>query len=323
MRKMNPLNQEICRQAAEWASKRTSGTLSPEDMVRFEAWVAADTKHLGAYGRAIAVLARLDRLSAVGASALRPTSGGGPVWSRRHIMLAGGAASGLAAAGFAGVALWDGLTQQDFSTAVGETRVVVLADRSIATLNTNSKMVVQYSAQVRKIRLLQGEVFFKVTKNNRRPFIVFAGDSEVRAVGTSFMVRFLQQRPVQILVQEGVVEVTRKDAPNARPVRSVAETQTIVPRGKPIVTRPVSNSQITRGLAWQYGQIAFDNVTLQVAAIEFARYSNTRIIIDPAVSDRTITGMFPSNDPIGFAKAAAAVLNLRLDVGPDEVRIIR
>lgn len=310
---------EINRIAAEWAAKRTSGVLSPEEQACFDAWVAADVLHLGAYGRAIAVLARLDRLRAVNASALRTKNVATPSWSRRWMVIGGSSVGLLAAAGVAGLIVWQE-KPEEYSTGIGETRVVVLSDGSVVTLNTASQISVIYSRHTRTVHLVQGEALFNVAKNKQRPFIVFADNTEVRAVGTSFTVRFLQQRPIQILVQEGAVDVMRRDKPNA-PVRGVAETQTLVSPNEPIVTRAIPYSQVARGVAWQYGQIAFDNATLEAAATEYARYSRTRIVVDPAVSDRTITGMFPSNDPAGFARAATSVLNLHLEVEADQIRI--
>jgi transmembrane sensor len=39
------------------------------------------------------------------------------------------------------------------------------------------------------------------------------------------------------------------------------------------------------------------------------------------VSNRTVTGLFASNDPIGFAKAVASVLDLQTEVKGSEIRI--
>lgn len=321
---MRTSSQEIDRQAAEWVTKVDAGTLTPAEQANFASWLTADVRHLGAYGRAEAVLARLDRLRAVGSGALQPElHATAPVLTRRRVVLTGGTAAGLAAAGVIGAILWQGGSREDFATDIGNTRVVALPDGSVVTLNTNSRMSVRFAKNVRKIDLVQGEALFNVAKNKERPFIVFAGDTQVRAVGTSFTVRHLQQRPIQVLVQEGVVEITRRGIPNAVPVRAKADTQIMVPHNASISTRAVTYSQAARNLAWQYGQIAFDNEELADAAEEFARYSKTKIIVDPAVGKRTITGLFASNDPVGFAKAAAAVLNLRLEVGTDEVRIDR
>jgi len=62
-------------------------------------------------------------------------------------------------------------------------------------------------------------------------------------------------------------------------------------------------------LAWKDGRLAFEGETLAQAASEFARYSDTRIVIDdPALAHEAITGLYQSNDPVGFARAAALAL---------------
>jgi transmembrane sensor len=103
----------------------------------------------------------------------------------------------------------------------------------------------------------------------------------------------------------------------------VAETQTVVSASAPIAVRAVTHTQVEHNLAWRYGQISFENETLADAADEFARYGGTRIAVDPAIANRTITGMFASNDPVGFAKVAASVLDLHVEVESREVWIVR
>jgi transmembrane sensor len=162
---------------------------------------------------------------------------------------------------------------------------------------------------------------FDVAKNKRRPFIVSAGDTRVRAVGTSFMVSLLPKKPVQVLVREGVIEMRRADALEAKPVRASANMRAIARPGAPIVTQAMPDEKLAQNLAWQRGSIALDNQTLADAADEFARYSEVRIIVAPSVSNRTVTGLFVSHDPVGFAKAVTSVLKLRMEVKGREVRI--
>jgi len=319
---MRHSSEQISEQAADWVARLDSGDLTPDEQAAFNAWLAADIRHLGAYARVEAGLVRLARLRAVGADTLRakPPSVA-PTWTRRRMVLTGTTAACLAASGLLGAIVLKGNPQQAFTTGLGETRMVPLPDGSVVTLNTDSSMSVRFTETVRRIHLDKGEAFFKVAKNKARPFIVDALNTEVRAVGTSFTVRALPRHPVQILVQEGVVEVTRTGSLGAIPVRAVAETQAVVPIVAPIVIHSVPRPQVARNLAWRFGRIALENETLEDAAEEFARYSNTRIVVDPVVANRTVTGRFASNDPVGFAKAAASVLNLHVEVASTEVRI--
>lgn len=317
---MSQKNQEIDNLAARWAVRRDLGTLSSEEEAEFQAWLGADTRHLGAYGRAEAVLFRLERLNGASLDGASSENAHPSRWNRR-LVLAGGIAASIAAAVGLALHLAETVRERSFSTAIGQIREVVLEDGSVMVLNTNTQIRVRFTQEVRAIDLLRGEAQFDVAKNKKRPFIVSAGDTLVRAVGTSFTVSMLPKRPVQVLVKEGVVELQRADAAAAIPVRASANIQAIAPVGAPFVTLAVPEEKLVRDLAWQQGHIALDNKSLQEAAEEFARYSEVRIVVDPAVSDRTVTGLFASNDPIAFARAAAAVLRLRMEVRGNEVRI--
>jgi len=314
---MSLKNQEIDGLAADWATRRDLGGLAPAEEAEFQNWLAADRRHLGAYGRAEAVLSRLERLNV---TAQGPCENAQPSGlNRRRLILAGGAAASVAAAIGVALRMPGSVPESTFSTAIGQIRQVVLADGSVIFLNTDTKIRVRFTEQVRDISLLQGEAQFDVAKNKKRPFIVSAGDTRVRAVGTSFTVSMLPKRPIQVLVKEGVVELQRADAATAIPVRAGANIQAIAPIGAPIVTVAVPEEKLVRDLAWQRGRIALDNQSLEDAADEFARYSEVRIVVDPAVSGKTITGLFASNDPVAFAKAAATVLKLKAEVRGSEV----
>jgi transmembrane sensor len=319
------LNQEIDKQAADWAARRDFRILNPEEEREFESWLTADIRHLGAYGRAEAVLARVERLHSAAVADPAPSVADAPRWTRRHAVFIGSAAAGFAGLAAIGKVAWESVRpssshpEEYFATAIGQTHEVRLADGSVMTLNTSTKATVRFTDETREIHLLQGEALFDVAKNKRRPFIVTAGDTKVRAVGTSFTVSMLPARPILVLVREGVIELQRTAM--AAPVRASANVRVLAPPNAPIATVAIPQAQVQRDLAWQFGKIAFDNQPLQEAAEEFARYSDVRIIVAPEVAGRTITGMFVSSDPVGFAKAAAAVLKLRLDVNDREVRI--
>lgn len=327
---MRTSSREIDWKAGEWAVKRAAGALPPSEEAAFEAWLATDVRHPGAYLRAEAVMARLDRIAVVGGDGLRPRSDAKPAitplraafWTRRRMVLTGGVAASLAVFGVADT-LWRRDQVRSYDTKVGEVRSVALLDGSVVTLNTNTRLSVNFTAAARNIDLERGEALFDVAKDKQRPFTVFSGNTQVVAVGTSFVVRVSPQRQIQVLVKEGVVEVKRVGKSHTTSRRAVANTRTIVPVGAPIVTHDVPPEKLARTLAWEVGLIDFDNEPLEQAAEEFARYSNVRIVIDPMIADRTVTGIFASNNPVGFAKATAKVLKLHVEMGNEEVRISR
>jgi transmembrane sensor len=254
------------------------------------------------------------------------------IWTTRRAILAAGATavSGMAAVLGVGMLarspseLAHGPGEEGtFSTAMGQIKEVVLSDGSVVSLNTDSQVSFQFTKSYRNLRLIRGEALFDVAKNKKRPFIVTAGFTQVKAVGTSFSVSALPQRPIQVLIREGVVELQRTDVPLSTPVRAGANIHVSAPENAPMVTQAVPEKQVASQLAWQFGRISLDNQTLAEAASEFSRYSDVRMIIDPAIADKTVTGLFASNDPVGFARAAAGVLKLQAEVNGQEIRITK
>src|SRR5947209_1235861 len=65
---------EIDLEALRWLAMMEYGPLSSHEQLRFQAWVAADTRHKGAVIRAQAASLRLERLAALaaGRSVLQP-----------------------------------------------------------------------------------------------------------------------------------------------------------------------------------------------------------------------------------------------------------
>jgi transmembrane sensor len=318
---MSISSQAIEDKAVEWAVKKDRG-LSPEEAAELELWLAADVRHLGAYCKAQAIMARLGRMH--GTPLFRSElieREPQPVWSRRRILMTGSIAASIAAFGLVGTAVWKNYFVETFTTEVGQTREVLLSDGSAITLNTDSQVSVEYGRHWRKIRLLRGEALFDVAKDKTRPFYVVAGDTQVRAVGTSFTVSMLTKQPIEVLVREGVVELNRVNAPSPAPVRAGANTKAIAMQDAPIVTAAIAPSKLERDLAWQHGRIAFERQTLEDAAQEFSRYSEIRIVVDPSIANRTVTGLFASNDPIGFAKTAATLLNLKVTISDRQVNL--
>jgi transmembrane sensor len=91
------------------------------------------------------------------------------------------------------------------ATAVGEQRQLVLEDGTRVFLNTDTRIVVKYHETARRVELRRGEALFNVAKRSDWPFIVVAGDRQVKALGTSFVVRRDAERLAVTLVEGSVL----------------------------------------------------------------------------------------------------------------------
>lgn len=311
---------DIDAAAAAWAARVDRGPLSDEDRAALEAWAAQDPRRAGAYAKALAVNAHLDRAAGLGADFAPSSHPAARAADRRRLLATGGL---LAAASVIGAVSYGALGLKGrVSTAKGDIRRAPLADGSAVTLNTDTAIRAAFDGKMRRVDLLRGEALFDVAKDSARPFVVVAGDVRVRAVGTSFTVRAHADGQVGVVVREGVVEVWR--GADGSPVRLAAEHAVRVSSAGALAPTAVGAAAVDKALAWRQGQIDLDGLTLGQAADEFARYSDRRIVIDdPMIARLKMTGLFSASDPDGFAKAAALSLGLRVTAEADGVRLSR
>jgi transmembrane sensor len=219
----------------------------------------------------------------------------------------------LAAVFSIGITAWlthDATATQTYATALGEFHRIPLSDGSTVSLNTNSKVRVVFADSQRRIELLQGEAQFDVAPDTQRPFVVDAGNTVVRAVGTAFVVRLRNEKNVDVLVSEGRVAIN----PPSQTLVSAGQMALI--RGRTIVTRDVDD--ISRRTAWTQGMLIFSGETLAEAVAEFNRYNHRQLVIDDAdLAGRKIGGQFKATNPDGFASALEKIVGVDARVQED------
>jgi len=323
--------ETISELAARWAVRADAGALGPDEQRELETWLAADSRHRGAYVRARAQWVDLDRLAALqgpagGTDGRFPAAG----LSRRQLLAAGIAAIGFLGGGLSWLIVREG--QEHYTSGIGEVRRIALEDGSTLLLNTASEVTVRLTKQQRGIRLVRGEALFEVAHDKSRPFIVQANDTAVRAVGTAFAVR-LDAAQVDVTVTEGVVEVVDLKTmsglgPATTPVsrfevkRVAAHEHAVIARSRAPEVEPIAPAKADRQLAWREGMVSFDGETLQTAVAEINRHNRRQIVVDdPALAAMPIVGVFRATDLEGFSAAAAAALKARAIPDGDVIRL--
>jgi transmembrane sensor len=318
-------SEEVDCAAAEWAARLDRGPLSSAELTMLDEWAAADVRRFGALARALAILASFDQPEPVAVSDdLKPARAARRVreMARRDFIYGGAVAAAVGGLSLAGALAYDGRGQ--YRTAKGELRSVPLADGSMIWMNTDSAVKVHYDRGSRNVVLAKGEALFDVAKDRDRPFIVHAGDTRVRAVGTSFSVSHMGDSKVQVLVTEGQVDVAPPGAAARPPVRLIPGYLAVSAAPGRVDITHVGVAQVARALSWRRGLLDFDGVTLAQAAATFAKYSDDAIVVqDPEVARMTVTGLFSSTDPDGFAKAAALSLDLKAQRRPGAIYLSR
>jgi len=301
------------REAADWLDRLNTPPHETEDLEAFSAWRAdpenrAEYERLEDIKRAMTTMRDDPDMRQAAAEALER----GAARRRRHAPLTlrpRQLVAGLVAACLVAAIGAFALRMPTYSTRVGETFSATLEDGSRVQLNTDSAVRVRYSAGQRRIELLRGQAFFQVAHNVQRPFIVLAGDAQVRALGTRFDVRRIGQ-DVRVVLVQGSIEVS-DPAVRPAPWRLKAGQALALPRAtaEPVAPTPVDTPSVT---SWTTGNLTFQGVPLSEAVAELNRYSHDKIVLAPGVpADRHVTGVFPAGDNGDFIAAVSSIFDLK------------
>lgn len=337
-------SREIEHAAAAWLARRDTGDWSERDQQQLDAWLDASVGHRVAFVRLDAAWRQSDRLKALGAgvpAGVVPARGS---WAPspfgaadddadephrprsahahtsrhathrhrgNHRSLLRHLATAAMLVLLVSLALvwrhYGAVEQVSYRTAIGDLQEVPLADGSIATLSSDSRLVVTLSHGERHVDLQQGEAFFAVAKDPARPFVVSAGGRRVTAVGTRFAVR-RDAADLRVVVTEGLVRLESDRRPNG-----LRQPTTLLPAGSValasdtgVVVHAGSVQRAEEYLSWRSGFVNFHDTPLAAAAAEFNRYNTRKIVIgDASVGTMRVGGNFRWSNVDAFVRLLA------------------
>ncbi|HWG31918.1 MAG TPA: FecR family protein [Steroidobacteraceae bacterium] len=351
-------NSQILEEASAWFVELSEGHLTDKVREQFSDWLRASPEHVRAYLQISAlwedapllgkgaedVEALIARTCAAGnvvrvGKDRQPSS----VRSRRFVTpLRSALAAGLVVVAI-GISFW--LQQRGvYETAIGEQRLLTLADGSTIELNAQSRVRVHFTAAERSVDLLEGQVLFHVTHDAARPFIVHSGAASVRAVGTQFDVDRHSGETV-VTVVEGRVAVLPDSllqpvSANAvdGPVPSIPAPDfaltgpggahaLLLTAGEQVTLTAQAASRPTRtdvaaAIAWTQRKLVFASSPLTQVVDEYNRYHQKRIVIrDRRLAGFLVSGVFSATDSRAFVAFLRAQPNLTVQETDTEIDI--
>ncbi len=212
---------------------------------------------------------------------------------------------------------------ESYRTDVGERRLVVLADGSKLSLDADTEVTVLLKHDRRDLTLMHGRAKFDVAKDPLRPFTVTAGNKVVVATGTSFSVEMVDNT-VHVLLYSGHVAILSaddhkaiqvKDHKAARTGQGAGEPDQALEPGSELIASvdrqaPASIKATDRvqSLAWEAGQLAFNDEPLSSVVERSNRYSSEKIVVeDTSLRDLPVNGIFTAGDTEALAAGLAAL----------------
>jgi transmembrane sensor len=341
---------EIEDSATLWAARSERG-LATDECAELDAWLAKDSRHLGAFVRAQAAWIHAERAAALGAmpasaepaeTAKLPaaplaaaigevhietedeTASRSPLHANRRSLLVGG---GALAASLAAVGLFALDRTRTLESGVGEIRRITLAGGSILTLDTDSRIDLAIGSEDRRLELVRGQLFLELPDWMDLPITVHAGDLAFEMSRAAFALRRDADEPLAALVARGVLMASQSGGifGDRRTLLLEKDHGLTHKAGTPLdggSVRRVGTAERDRLLAWRDGMLSFAGETLAEAVRAFDRYNAVRIVVaDPGLSRQRVTGLFKATDPGGFAEATAASFGGVVERAGGEIRL--
>lgn len=164
---------------------------------------------------------------------------------------------------------------------------LTLPDGTAVWLNSDSRL--RYAAgfnAVNRLVELDGEAFFRVTKNRRKPFIVRTSGVDVTARGTSFDVSAYADDPnTSVSLLEGSVWVSGRDGTRIADLHP--NELAVIPRGTLRCTLYREDAEIYR--AWVHDQLDFHNADIFQIVRKLERWYGVGITLVGADPQRRYT----------------------------------
>jgi transmembrane sensor len=311
------MSEEVRVEAATWIARLRDERRGPDVEAELQEWLGESDENRRAFNR----MTRVWKLA--GSIRMRPRADVSAVRARRSRFSPWAAA--VAATFVLAVITTVYWRDNAFTTAVGQQRVRELRDGTRVLLNTDTRIEVNYDEHARRVRLVRGEARFDVSKHPAWPFLVSVGDQEIRALGTSFIVRHDNDQDLSVMLVDGRISVA--------PVTGIGEAppqapQVLVPGQRLVISGhhapAVDRPELSRVTAWERGRVEFDATPLEDAAAEMNRYTTTRIIVpDAEVAQLRIGGVFRAGDSDEFVKIVTAACGLRAERNGGDIVLSR
>ncbi len=198
-------------------------------------------------------------------------------------------------------------TPEIYSEVIAAEKQVIseytLPDGSVVALNSGSKLVFpkRFTGNTREVSIT-GEAFFDVKPDASKPFIINAGNAQVKVLGTSFNVSaYPENETVEVVVATGKVQVTERNGESLNENNQVllvpGEKGTLFSKNSLLEKSENTNLNY---LSWKTHNFVFNESDLQdvFSCLEKAYHVDIKVV-QPELNNLKLTAQFDKK-PVGF-----------------------
>lgn len=162
----------------------------------------------------------------------------------------------------------------------GKRTKLILPDSSVILLGSASRLRYpeHFTGTTREISL-EGEAFFDVKKNPKKPFIIHTSEIRTKVLGTSFKITSFKGRPLSVSVATGRVAVDRFIGKQVQSLAVLTPGRRVVYSQGKVVTDVVDIDELTE---WKEGHLVHAGKPLKEIAEELERWYAVKIEIKNA-----------------------------------------
>ena len=198
-------------------------------------------------------------------------------------------------------------------TNIGETTELRLPDGSKVWLNqsSNVRYPETFTGNTREI-YLEGEAFFDIAPNADKPFIIHAGNTQTRVVGTSFGIRAVKESDeVTVTVSTGIINFSAEGKPDHIELRQ--GEQGICNTEKQILEKNANADP--NYLAWKTKVLVFKQSTLTEVAKVIENVYHIPVSVDGTVANLEITSTFDQHGVDEIMQIIELTLGVKIENG--------
>lgn len=188
------------------------------------------------------------------------------------------------------------VTYNTMSTPRGGQYSITLPDGTKAWLNAESSITfpTHFNGPAREIAV-KGEVYLEVARNEKKPFRVDVdGRTTVEVLGTRFNVNaYADEKNIRTTLLEGSVKVMKRGMKDGEQARLSPGQQAITTGGNAVEV--ISGVNTAAVMAWKDGLFDFDDLSLEEALRQLARWYDIEVVYPQSVPDVKLGGAIKRN----------------------------
>ncbi|MDH6356211.1 FecR family protein [Parabacteroides sp. PF5-9] len=164
----------------------------------------------------------------------------------------------------------------------GEKVTLTLSDGTKVWLNAETRFTYpsQFGSKNREVEL-EGEAYFEVTKDHKKPFIVKGDEFDINVLGTQFNVSAHPGEDISIALKEGKISVGSKENEHQM-ILNPSDHLQLTTDGRTILQK----ADITTIDSWTKGEVAFTAQSLAAIVRSLERTFNVPIVL----KDESLSG---------------------------------